>query len=62
MFSGLLQKKSVKRKAKFDGNFLETKFLSRLSHKVCRLLSSPVLLRKLTIVYTMNPTVVTQHL
>ena len=23
----------------------ETKFLSRLSHKVCRLLSSPVLLR-----------------
>ena len=30
---------------KFDGKFLQTKLLSRLSHKVCRLVSSPVLLR-----------------
>ena len=30
----------------FSGLFFQTKLLSRLSHKVCRLLSSPVLLRK----------------
>ena len=33
---------------KFGGKVFLTKLLSRLSHKVCRLLSSPVLLRKLT--------------
>ena len=32
----------------FGGTFFQTKLLSRLSHKVCGLLSSPVLLRKLT--------------
>ena len=31
---------------KFGEKLFETKLLSRLSHKVCRLLSSPVLLRK----------------
>ena len=30
---------------------ISTKLLSRLSHKVCRLLSSPVLLRKFTNVF-----------
>ena len=34
----------------FSGLFFQTKLLSRLSHKVCRLLSSPVLLRKFTII------------
>ena len=33
---------------KFDGRFSQTKLMSRLSHKVYRLLSSPVLLRKFT--------------
>ena len=33
---------------KFGGKVFLTKLSSRLSHKVCRLLSSPVLLRKLT--------------
>ena len=33
---------------KFGGRFFQTKLLSRLSHKVCRRLSSPVLLRKFT--------------
>ena len=47
MFSGLLQR-SVYRRVKFGGKFFPTKLLSRLSHKVCRLLSSPVLLRKFT--------------
>ena len=37
-------KRPVKRRVKFGG----TQLLSRLSHKVCRLLSFPVLLRKLT--------------
>ena len=36
----------------FGGKVFQTKLLSRLSHKVCRLLSSPVLLRKLTIMIT----------
>ena len=31
---------------KFGGSFFQTKLLPRLSHKVCRRLSSPVLLRK----------------
>ena len=35
----------------------ETKFLSRLSHKVCRRLSSPVLLRKFTIFERCNGTI-----
>ena len=34
---------------KFGEKLFQTKLLSRLSHKVCRLLSSPVLLRKFTI-------------
>ena len=34
---------------KFGEKLFQTKLLSRLSHKVCRLLSSAVLLRKLTI-------------
>ena len=34
----------------FSGLFFQTKLLSRLSHKVCRLLSFPVLLRKFTII------------
>ena len=33
---------------KFGEKVFQTKLLSRLSHKVCRLLSSPVLLRKFT--------------
>ena len=36
----------------FGGKVFQTKLLSRLSHKVCRLLSSPVLLRKLTTMIT----------
>ena len=43
-------KRSVYRKVKFGGKLFETKLLSRLSHKVCRLLSTPVLLRKFTII------------
>ena len=42
---------------KFGGRFFQTKFLSRLSHKVCRRLSSPVLLRKFTIFYRCNGTI-----
>ena len=34
----------------FGEKLFQTKLLSRLSHKVCRLLSSPVLLRKFTII------------
>ena len=34
---------------KFGGKVFQTKLLSRLSHKVCRLLFSSVLLRKFTI-------------
>ena len=33
---------------KFGGNFFQTKLLSHLSDRVCRLLSSPVLLPKFT--------------
>ena len=33
---------------KFEANIFQTKLLSRLSHKVCCPLCSPVLLRKLT--------------
>ena len=33
---------------KFGEKVCQTKLLSRLSHKVCRLLSSAVLLRKIT--------------
>ena len=40
-------KRSVERNVKFAGRFFQTELLSRLSHKVCRRLSSPVLLRKL---------------
>ena len=44
-------KRSVQRNVKFGGSKAKAKLLSRLSHKVCRRLSSPVLLRKFTIVY-----------
>ena len=42
-------KRSVQRNVKFGGSKAKAKLLSRLSHKVCRRLSSPVLLRKFTI-------------
>ena len=48
MFS-CVYKKICLRKVMFGGKLFQTKSLSRLSHKVCRLLSSPVLLRKFTI-------------
>ena len=50
VFSGPLQKDLFKRKVKFGEKLLQTKLLSRLSHKGCRRLSSPVLLRKFTII------------
>ena len=40
---------------KFGEKLFQTKLLSRLSHKVCRLRSSPVLLRKFSIVYRQRP-------
>ena len=43
-------KRSVQRNVKFDGSKAKAKLLSRLSHKVCRRLSSPVLLHKFTII------------
>ena len=48
MFSGLLQKDLFKGRWILAKSFFQAKLLSRLSHKVCRLLSSPVLLRKFT--------------
>ena len=42
-------KRSVQRNVKFGRSKAKAKLLSRLSHKVCRCLSSPVLLRKFTI-------------
>ena len=39
-------KRSVQRNVKFGGSKAKAKLLSRLSHKVCRRLSSPVVLRK----------------
>ena len=42
-------KRSVQRRVDFGGRVFQTKLLSRLSHKVCGLPSSPVLLRKFTI-------------
>ena len=45
-----LTKRSVESKVNFVEKFFQTKLLSRLSQKVCRLLSSPVLFRKFTIV------------
>ena len=49
MFSGRFSKISVQRKVKFGEELFQTKLLSRLSHKLCRLLSSPDLLLKFTI-------------
>ena len=49
MFSGRFTKISVQRKVKFGEELFQTKLLSRLSHKLCRLLSSPDLLLKFTI-------------
>ena len=46
----LFYKKICFRNLNFGGRFFQTKLLSRLLHKVCRRLSSPVLLRKFTIV------------
>ena len=46
--SCILQKDLFIGRVKFGEKILQTKLLSRLSHKVCRLLSSPVLLRKFT--------------
>ena len=47
MFSAWsFSKRSAHRKVKFGGKVFQTKLLSTLSHKACRLLSSPVLLRK----------------
>ena len=43
------KKRSVKRKVKFGEKLFQTKLLSRLSHKVYRLLCSHVLLRYFTI-------------
>ena len=48
-FSGLLQKDQFKGKRSLEKSYFKTKLLSRLSHKVCRLLTSPVLLRKFTL-------------
>ena len=45
-FSGLYKK--IYLKERFGGKIFQTKLLSRLSHKVCCLLSSPVLLCKFT--------------
>ena len=42
-------KRSVQRRVDFGGRVFQTKLLSRLSHKVCGLPSSPLLLRKFTI-------------
>ena len=42
-------KRSVQRRVDFGGRVFQPKLLSRLSHKVCGLPSSPVLLRKFTI-------------
>ena len=41
----------------FGGKFFQTKLLSRLSHKVCRRLSSPILLHKFTIFEPHNGTI-----
>ena len=40
---------------KFGEKLFQTKLLSRLSHKVCRLRSSPDLLRKFSTVYRQRP-------
>ena len=46
--SGLLQKDLFKGKVKLREKLFQTTLLSRLSHKVCRLLSSPIQMSKLT--------------
>ena len=55
MFSGLFQKDLFKWSWKFGAKFSQTKLLSRLSHKVYCLLSSPVMLPKF-MNYTPPPT------
>ena len=55
MFSGLLQQDQFKGKRSLAKRYFKTKLLSRLSHKVCRLLTSPVLLRKFTISGSQQP-------
>ena len=49
MFSCFYKKICLKESDQFGEKLFQTKLLSRLSHKVCRHLSSPVLLRKFTI-------------
>ena len=46
--SGILQKDLFIGRVKFGEKIFQTRLLSHLSHKVCRLLSSPVLLHKFT--------------
>ena len=48
LFSGLWQKDLFKGGWTLAESFSQIKLMSRLTHKVCRLLSSPVLLHKLT--------------
>ena len=48
MFSRPFTKGSDSRKVKFGEKLFQTKFLSSLSLKVCRVLSSPVLLGEFT--------------
>ena len=43
-------KRSVFGNVKFGGRFFQATLLSRLSHNVCRRLSSPVLLRKFNLI------------
>ena len=43
-----LYKKTFLKEGEVRGKVFQTELLSRLSHKDCRLLSSPVLLRKFT--------------
>ena len=57
MLFALLQKDLFKGILEFGGRFFQTKLLSRLSHKVCRHLSSPFLLHKFTIFERDNGTV-----
>ena len=49
MFSGLYKEICLREREVWRKLF-QTKLLSRLSHKVCRLLSSPVLLHKFTVI------------
>ena len=54
MFSVFFAKKICFKKVKFGKKLFRTKLLYRLSHKVCRLLPSPVLLRKFTNIHSLR--------